>query len=85
VRFGAWWLPASAGATGTVRKVGRPRSSSSLRTVHAQNQNPGGLEKKGDRAQCAETMRMFSERFGWKPIDTVPIHQDVAPIVDATD
>jgi hypothetical protein len=26
-------------------------------------------------------MRMFSERFGWKPIDTAPIDQDVALIV----
>ena len=24
---------------------------------------------------------MFSERFGWKPIDTAPIDQDVALIV----
>jgi hypothetical protein len=26
-------------------------------------------------------MRMFSERFGWKPIDSAPIDQDVALIV----
>jgi hypothetical protein len=26
-------------------------------------------------------MRMFSERFGWKPIDTAPIDQDVALVV----
>jgi hypothetical protein len=26
-------------------------------------------------------MRVFSERFGWKPIDTAPIDQDVALIV----
>ena len=26
-------------------------------------------------------MRMFSERFGWKPIGTAPIDQDVALIV----
>jgi hypothetical protein len=28
-----------------------------------------------------QTMRMFSERFGSKPIDTAPIDQDVALIV----
>ena len=27
------------------------------------------------------TMPMFSERFGWKPIDTAPVDQDVALMV----
>jgi hypothetical protein len=26
-------------------------------------------------------MRMFSDRFGWKPIDTAPIDQDVGLVV----
>jgi hypothetical protein len=29
----------------------------------------------------ARLTRMFSERFGWKPIDTAPIDQDVALVV----
>jgi hypothetical protein len=27
------------------------------------------------------TMRMFSEKFGWKPIETAPVDQDVALVV----
>jgi hypothetical protein len=27
------------------------------------------------------TMPMFSERFGWKPIDTAPVGQDVSLMV----
>ena len=29
----------------------------------------------------ARLTRMFSERFGWKPIDAAPIDQDVALVV----
>jgi hypothetical protein len=38
-----------------------------------------GMLRLGSAA--ARLMRMFSERFGWKPIDSAPIDQGVALIV----